>query len=297
MTLGEKIRYYRKKASLTQAQLAGDHMTRNMLSQIENGSAKPSLATIEYLTRRLDLPCGFLLTEKNDIGEYDYLKTLQEYKTLYKNGEYKRIVEKAERYDGDFSDEISAMLADCYLSLGKSEYRSGDMPLAEKHFYACISYCGKTVYNTDDLKNTAKLYMNLINFYFGKYAGDFVDFSDDSSFGNDCLCEYLYVYCLKLIETGGAEHAIAASELPIFSNECFVMHIYARYEMSKGNYAEAKQIMTELLGYPASEHTAQLLYNVYSDMESICRSGEDYKNAYKYAKLKGDLYSAIIHQV
>lgn len=297
MTLGEKIRYYRKKASLTQADLAGEHMTRNMLSQIENGSAKPSLATIEYLTRRLGLPGGFLLTEKNDIGEYDYLKTLQEYKTLYKNGEYRCILEKAERYDGEISDEIAAMLADCCLSLGKDEYRSGDMPLAEKHFYACISYCGKTLYNTDELKNTAKLYMNLINFYFGKYAGDFVDFSDDSFFGNDCLCEYLYVYCLKLIETGGAEHAIAASELPIFSNECFVMHIYARYEMSKGNYTEAKQMMTELLSRPASEHTAQLLYNVYSDMESICRSSEDYKNAYKYAKLKGDLYSAIIHQM
>ena len=39
----------------------------------------------------------------------------------------------------------------------------------------------------------------------------FADFSDDSFFGNDCLCEYLYVYCLKLIESGGAEYALSAS--------------------------------------------------------------------------------------
>lgn len=297
MTIGEKIRYYRLKAGLTQAQLAGEHITRNMLSQIENGSAKPSLATVEYISHRLELPDGFLLSGKNDTLQYDYMKLLDEYKALYKQGKHEELIEKAERLGADVADEIAAILADCCLSLGISKYRSGDMPLAEKHFYACISYCGKTVYNTENLKNTAKQYVNLINFYFGKYAGDFIDFSDDSFFGNDCLCEYLYVYCLKLMETGGAEHAIAACELPVFANECFVMHIYARYEMTKGNYRDAKKMMAELLERPSSEHTAQLLYNVYSDMESICRSGEDYKNAYKYATLKGELYSAMINHV
>lgn len=297
MTIGEKIKHYRLKQGLTQSQLAGNFITRNMLSQIENGTANPSLATIEYLTKKLSLPQGFLLTGKNDTHSYEYTKTLEEFKALYKAKEYAKILEKAIALQGNSADEISFILADCCLTLGIEEYRAGDMTGAEKHFYACVSHCGKTVYNTDNIKNTAKLYMNLINFYIGKYANDFVDLSEDSSFGNDCICEYLYVYCLKLIETGGAEHAVAASELPIFSNECFVMHINARYEMEKGNYAQAKQLMTDLLKRPKNEHTAQLLHNVYSDMESICRSSEDYKNAYKYATLKGELYSALIQHV
>ena len=64
--------------------------------------------------------------------------------------------------------------------------------------------------------------------------------------------------------------------------------------MSKGNTQSAKEIMSELLKRDSEEHTCQLLYNVYSDLEAICRSGEDYKNAYKYATLKGELYSVLI---
>ena len=56
MTIGEKIKHYRLKQGLTQSQLAGNFITRNMLSQIENGTANPSLATIEYLTKKLSLP-------------------------------------------------------------------------------------------------------------------------------------------------------------------------------------------------------------------------------------------------
>ena len=295
MNLGEKIKYFRTKQGLTQSQLAGTFITRNMLSKIENGSASPSLATIEYITERLSLPHGFLISGKDDAHQYENAQMLELLKNMYANGEYEQLVHKCEKDEGAvYSDEISCMLADCYLKLGIEKYRYGDMTSAEKHFCACISRCDKTVYNTDNLRKNAKLYMNLINFYFGKYAGDFADFSDDSFFGNDCLCEYLYVYCLKLIESGGAEYALSASELPLFSNESYVMHIHARYEMSRGNTQSAKEIMSELLKRDSDEHTCQLLYNVYSDLEAICRSGEDYKNAYKYATLKGELYSVLI---
>ena len=43
MTLGEKIKQARQEAGLSQRQLCGDAITRNMLSQIENGSARPSM--------------------------------------------------------------------------------------------------------------------------------------------------------------------------------------------------------------------------------------------------------------
>lgn len=295
MNLGEKIKYFRLKQGLTQSQLAGDFITRNMLSKIENGSASPSLATIDHIASKLSIPRSFLLSEKDDIAEFEKDRSLNELKQMYKDGAYSELVERFERCrDDSLDDETSALLADCCLNLGVEKYKSGDMVNAEKYFCSCISHCDKTVYNTDNLRKNAKLYVNLINFYFGKYAGDFEDFSDDSFFGNDCLCEYLYVYCLNLIDSGGAEYAISAAELPLFSNESYVMHIHARYEMSKNNVKEAKQIMLDILKRNKKEHTCQLLYNVYSDLEAICRSGEDYKNAYKYATLKGELYSVLL---
>ena len=46
MELGEKIRQARLDAGMSQRQLCGDEITRNMLSLIENGSAKPSMKTL-----------------------------------------------------------------------------------------------------------------------------------------------------------------------------------------------------------------------------------------------------------
>ena len=58
MELGEKIRRRRKELRLTQAELAGEYITRNMLSQIEKGKATPSLQTGVYLSEKLEMPVG-----------------------------------------------------------------------------------------------------------------------------------------------------------------------------------------------------------------------------------------------
>ena len=64
MELGEKLRQARLEAGLSQRALCGDAITRNMLSQIENGAAKPSMSTLQYLAGRLGKPVGFFLEEQ-----------------------------------------------------------------------------------------------------------------------------------------------------------------------------------------------------------------------------------------
>lgn len=63
MTLGQKIKAARLERGLTQKELVGDAITRNMLSKIENDSATPSVRTLEYLAKALDLPTGYFLSE------------------------------------------------------------------------------------------------------------------------------------------------------------------------------------------------------------------------------------------
>lgn len=63
MELGEKLRQARLEAGLSQRQLCGDEITRNMLSQIENGSAKPSMQTLQYLAAKLGKTVSFFLDE------------------------------------------------------------------------------------------------------------------------------------------------------------------------------------------------------------------------------------------
>ena len=64
MELGEKLRQARMEAGLSQRQLCGEEITRNMLSQIENGAAKPSMATLRYLAERLGKPLSWFLDEQ-----------------------------------------------------------------------------------------------------------------------------------------------------------------------------------------------------------------------------------------
>ena len=63
MELGEKIRQARQEAGLSQRQLCGGEITRNMLSLIETGSAKPSMKTLQYLASRLGKSVSYFLEE------------------------------------------------------------------------------------------------------------------------------------------------------------------------------------------------------------------------------------------
>ncbi|MBR2896660.1 MAG: helix-turn-helix transcriptional regulator, partial [Oscillospiraceae bacterium] len=61
MTLGEKLRQLRRGLGMTQKELAGERITRNMLSQIESGTATPSMKTLQYLAERLGVSASSLM--------------------------------------------------------------------------------------------------------------------------------------------------------------------------------------------------------------------------------------------
>ncbi|WP_040225237.1 helix-turn-helix domain-containing protein [Bhargavaea cecembensis] len=62
-TLGERIRLLRKERKLTLDALAGDRMSKGMLSLIENNKAKPSMESLSYIAERLGVPSSELLEE------------------------------------------------------------------------------------------------------------------------------------------------------------------------------------------------------------------------------------------
>ena len=63
MELSQKLKQARLDAGLSQKALCGDRITRNMLSQIENGSARPSMDTLRYLAGQLGKPLSFFLED------------------------------------------------------------------------------------------------------------------------------------------------------------------------------------------------------------------------------------------
>jgi transcriptional regulator with XRE-family HTH domain len=63
--IGVRIREARKRAGLTQQQLAGDHYTKAYVSALETGIARPSMVALSYLAERLSLPPSHFLDERN----------------------------------------------------------------------------------------------------------------------------------------------------------------------------------------------------------------------------------------
>lgn len=84
--LGEKILQFRKARGMTQSELAGERLTKGMLSQIENGKAAPSMAALEYLAGRLGCEVSDLVDKKKD-----YTGLLSEMEALKEEGNYETI--------------------------------------------------------------------------------------------------------------------------------------------------------------------------------------------------------------
>lgn len=96
MELGERLRQARLEAGLSQRQLCGEEITRNMLSQIENGSAKPSMKTLQFLASRLGKNVSYFLEETVTASPNQSCMTAA--REAFDAGAYARVVELLTEY-------------------------------------------------------------------------------------------------------------------------------------------------------------------------------------------------------
>lgn len=89
MTLGQKIKDVRLARGMTQKEVVGDYITRNMLSKIENDSATPSVRTLEYLANVLGLPTGYFLDHAR-VSDGSSPDGLDEARAAYRAKDYTR---------------------------------------------------------------------------------------------------------------------------------------------------------------------------------------------------------------
>lgn len=61
LRIGARLRAARVRAGLTQSQLAGDRYTSAYISALELGHAKPSMAALQFITERLNIPVRSVL--------------------------------------------------------------------------------------------------------------------------------------------------------------------------------------------------------------------------------------------
>jgi len=63
-TLGERVRTARREAGLSQAQLAGEELTKGFISQIESGLVRPSIRSLQHIASTLGRPLDYFIADE-----------------------------------------------------------------------------------------------------------------------------------------------------------------------------------------------------------------------------------------
>lgn len=130
MELSDRIKNARLEAGLSQRQLCGDVITRNMLSLIESGKARPSMDTLRHFSRVLGKPMSYFL-EENAVTSPNQ-EVMQTAEDAYIAGEYEAVLSALEDYrpgDGVFDQTRYLLetlacqaLAEQVIAEGKKTY-------------------------------------------------------------------------------------------------------------------------------------------------------------------------------
>lgn len=284
MNIGNKVKALRLAKMLTQSELAGDEITRNMLSRIENGSALPSLQTLMYLADKLGVPAGYLLAEETEDFEYKKLIGMPDIIRAFKDGDWRICTDLCEKLGGT-DDETAHIVSVCRFNEAKEAFDSGELRAAVALFDEARSISQKTVYADKSIAPVCDAYLYCIGSISPLLIADIEVARLPSVYAlADDFCRYFVA--LRATSRSGAPQTDLSSIIAAESdNGIFADHINARLKMRSGCHGEAYRILKGLLASDG-RISAPMLYFVFSDLEACCRELSDYKGAYDYSSDK-----------
>jgi transcriptional regulator with XRE-family HTH domain len=283
--IGEKIKKLRLQRNMTQSDLAGDQITRNMLSRVENGAALPSLPTVWYLAERLGVPAGFLLAEGDDDRLWRKMNRIDDIRRLLRSGNARICLElcREDAREGQADDEIYLIMAQCALSLAREEFDAGHLHEACTLLDHALDYAGHTMYDASAIRQTAALYFRFMNRLSSMLYSDVLTDTDDSLFGSEDDFGR-YVLAREALEAGEMRR-VEAYWQGGREEDPWCRHLSAHAAMLRGEYAAAGEVLLRLL-HAESARSEVLMYCLFCDLEICCREQSDFRGAYEYSQNK-----------
>ena len=280
--IGEKIKRERQRAGLTQSQLAKDHISRNMLSMIEKGDAKPSIDTLTHISNTLDIPAGlFFSSDDKTDALYNKINVITKAKKLFAEGMFYECAQICRSVP--FDDEISYLLAEAELALAENDMKHFMLKSASDHLSASSSAARSSIYAKNDFFGTVSCYKAFISFAASKI--DIDTLSRVSKLPSRVPSSYItFLFILYYIENGDPQTADKiTSSVPSL-------------EPDQMRYLKAKRLSREFKTSAALEILIPLYnsenlsfiekYSVLADIETCYENRRDFESAYKYSAIK-----------
>lgn len=252
MDIGGKLRQARLEAGLSQRQLCGDIITRNMLSLIENGSARPSMDTLGYLAERLGKPISYFLEETTAVSAN--ASCMKKARAVYEAGDFAAAEEELKSYAGPdelFDDEYGLLKTLTLLSRAEQVL---DRPVLAKELLEEARLAAKTTcYATKELEMRWLLLLSQV-------SQELVEFPADD--------RPLLYRAQMALQTGDAVRCVTLLNACEERDNEKWRYWRAEAAFYLGEYALAADY------YPA---------DCYARLEECYRNLGDYKKAYEYA--------------
>lgn len=165
--LGKRIREARLSKKMTQSEVVGTFITRNMLSQIESGTATPSFKTLEYLSSVLDIPVNQLIPEPEQ-NTVTHLTDDEQYlngKQYLLKHNYSLAITTFENLliEGNpLYDEISALLAKAYYEEAKalSGSKGSNPQVLISYLKKAVQLSSKGLFSNRELKTSSLILLD-----------------------------------------------------------------------------------------------------------------------------------------
>ena len=276
LSLGKKIRQIRIEKKITQQELVGDFITRNMLSQIENDIASPSIKTLQKIAESLEVPLSFLMTGEHDEEfnknyEFDDIETISiKARKVYFEGDFRQYIDITENYPQIIENKENAMIFGiACLDAALEAFVGGDKG-------KCLEYCKKSE--------------SCVNKLGELFAGRHIRRQTE-------LYKYL---CQPVLTEGGEEYRSAKTGVnsdnfikKTFDENgiCRQNIIAAHRALRAGEAKEAITYLREAETYLENFSKHPYKKDLYKLFEMVFVKNEDYKNAHLYSSKILELYA------
>ena len=286
MTLGQKLRQARIRAGLTQQQAAGDHITRNMLSQLENDLARPSMKTLEYLAATLGVTAGWLLADEASDAAAEKLPRAR---ALLREEDYAACLALLEPGAEQAADEELLLLASSAVRLAQRLLAQEDFAAAQHRAEQALRWNAQGLYSQTSTALRARLVLARCAQHSGDAETQIAEYREEYLRAPESVEYHLLLARYQLEQ----EH-IQAAEREIWSIADLPEQHRAEYLVLRGRIAAKKEQFENAQLYLQQAEQADgtpplLLRELYAALEQCCREREDFKGAYAYATRQREL--------
>lgn len=279
MTLGQKIRQTRLERGFSQAQAAEGCVTRNMLSQIENDQAQPSMRTLEHLAQVLDVSVGWLLSDEQTDAA---LERLRKAKTFFKDGDHAAVLRLFAGENAPGDDEGLLLCAVSAAKLAELAFSRENFEEASSLARQSLDWNRKGLYESADAELRALAVLARCALANGAAEAEIEDYRQYYLAHQSAVSYHLLLARYHLRQ----EH-IQAAEREIWSIADLPEESRGEYLLLRGKIAvRREQFENAALYFHQAEELAlgrALERELYQGLEVCCRELGDYQQAYLYA--------------